>query len=137
VKFVRYSRYTGDDFGLSVDVNRGFAIAHEQGILSSASLMTKGLAVTRAVDYAKSHPELSIGLHIDLGCWAHREGKWQQLYHVAFNNPRTTGGRNGAPRPENSVRSCRRRMMRRPMTALIAPDGYLALAGNWIGSGLV
>jgi len=72
----------GDDFGLSEDVNRGIAIAYENGILSSASLMTEGAAAENAAAYAKLHSVLSLGLHIDLGCWMYRDGEWPQVYHV-------------------------------------------------------
>jgi predicted glycoside hydrolase/deacetylase ChbG (UPF0249 family) len=72
----------GDDFGLSEDVNRGIAIAYESGILSSASLMATGAAAESAAAYAKSHPDLSLGLHVDLGSWMHRDGEWLQLYHI-------------------------------------------------------
>jgi len=65
-----------DDFGLSSGVNRGIATAHEQGIVTSASLMACGAAAMEAADYAHSHPTLSVGLHFDLGEWAFRGGEW-------------------------------------------------------------
>lgn len=55
----------GDDFGLSAGINEGIAAAHEKGILASTSLMVRWPAAAAA--YARTHPELSIGLHLDLG----------------------------------------------------------------------
>jgi chitin disaccharide deacetylase len=71
-----------DDFGQSPGVNRGIIAAHERGIVTSASLMTRWLAVGEAALYAKEHPELSVGLHLDLGEWTYREGNWLALYTV-------------------------------------------------------
>lgn len=71
-----------DDFGLSSGVNRGIIEAHERGILTSTSLMVRQPAVREAVDYARSHPRLGLGLHLDLGEWFFRDGDWHELYHV-------------------------------------------------------
>lgn len=72
-----------DDFGLSAGVNRGIIRAHEQGIVTSASLMARGPAASEAADYARRHPNISLGLHVDLGEWANRDGDWVRLYEVA------------------------------------------------------
>jgi chitin disaccharide deacetylase len=66
-----------DDFGRSPGVNRGIARAHEDGIVTSASLMVRGSAAADAAVYARSHPELSVGLHVDLGEWVYEAGAWQ------------------------------------------------------------
>ena len=71
-----------DDFGLSEGTNRGIIEAHERGIVTSASLMVRQPAVASAVDFAKSHPALAVGLHLDLGEWEWRDGDWFQMYHV-------------------------------------------------------
>ena len=71
-----------DDFGLSEGTNRGIIEAHERGIVTSASLMVRQPAVASAVAYAKSHPSLTIGLHLDLGEWEWRDGGWFQTSHV-------------------------------------------------------
>jgi predicted glycoside hydrolase/deacetylase ChbG (UPF0249 family) len=71
-----------DDFGLSEGVNRGIAIAHEQGIVTSASLMVKRPAAAQASAYASHHPGLSVGLHVDLGESVYRNGEWTT--EVAF-----------------------------------------------------
>src|SRR6266480_4583843 len=71
-----------DDFGLSSGVNRGIAEAHRHGIVTSASLMVRKPAAIDAVAIARDCPELSLGLHLDLGEWAYRDGEWQPLYEV-------------------------------------------------------
>lgn len=57
---------TGDDFGVSSDVNQAIIQAHEQGILTSASLMVTGAACEEAVRLAEQHPNLAVGLHLVL-----------------------------------------------------------------------
>jgi predicted glycoside hydrolase/deacetylase ChbG (UPF0249 family) len=71
-----------DDFGQSPGVNRGVIQAHEHGILTSASLMVRGPHAAEAVDYARAHPSLGIGLHLDFGEWAFRNSRWELLYSV-------------------------------------------------------
>jgi predicted glycoside hydrolase/deacetylase ChbG (UPF0249 family) len=71
-----------DDFGLSPGVNRGIIEAHERGIVTSASLMVRWPAAADAGAYARSHPRLSCGLHLDFGEWAYRDGTWVSLYQV-------------------------------------------------------
>jgi predicted glycoside hydrolase/deacetylase ChbG (UPF0249 family) len=71
-----------DDFGQSPGVNRGVAEAHDRGIVTSASLMVRWPAATPAAGYARLHPELSVGMHFDLGEWAYRDGGWHPVYEV-------------------------------------------------------
>jgi predicted glycoside hydrolase/deacetylase ChbG (UPF0249 family) len=71
-----------DDFGQSPGINRGIIEAHEHGIVTSASLMTRWLAAGEAAIYAKEHPALSVGLHLDLGEWVYNAGNWVPLYMV-------------------------------------------------------
>jgi predicted glycoside hydrolase/deacetylase ChbG (UPF0249 family) len=66
-----------DDFGRSAGVNRGIAVAHEQGIVTSASLMVRRPAAGEAGAYASRHHELSVGLHVDMGEWEYRDGAWE------------------------------------------------------------
>lgn len=70
-----------DDFGASDGVNSGIITAHEQGIVTSTSLMVRGAAVGAAADYARNGT-LSVGLHVDLGEWSYSDGEWRQLYKV-------------------------------------------------------
>ena len=61
-----------DDFGHSAGVNAGIVEAHERGIVTSASLMVRRPEAAAAAAYARAHPELSVGLHAELGEWAYR-----------------------------------------------------------------
>lgn len=72
----------GDDFGLSLGINAGIIEAHEQGILTSASLMVRGPAAAEAAGYARRNTSLSLGLHVDLGEWVCPGGNWEILYEV-------------------------------------------------------
>ncbi len=71
-----------DDFGRSPGINSGIAAAHERGIVTSASLMVRWPAAQTAAAYAREHPELSVGLHVDLGEWFFRDGEWTPVYEV-------------------------------------------------------
>jgi hopanoid biosynthesis associated protein HpnK len=57
---------TGDDFGVSSLVNRAIIQAHQQGILTAASLMVNGGAFQEAVALARESPRLAVGIHITL-----------------------------------------------------------------------
>ena len=71
-----------DDFGLSPGVNAGVARAHEEGILTSASLMVRQPGAEQAAAYARATPALGVGLHVDLGEWERRGGAWTAVYEV-------------------------------------------------------
>lgn len=58
-----------DDFGHSAQTNDGIIRAHEQGIVTSTSLMVRRPGAEAAARYAKVAPDFSVGLHIDLGDW--------------------------------------------------------------------
>ncbi|MEX2658814.1 MAG: ChbG/HpnK family deacetylase [Acidimicrobiales bacterium] len=78
----RHLIVNADDFGQTSGINTGIAEAHERGIVTSASLMVRGAAAWEAARYARAHPELSVGLHLDTGEWAYRGGEWQLEYAV-------------------------------------------------------
>lgn len=78
----RYLIVNADDFGQSEGINRGIIVAHEQGIVTSASLMVRWEAAVEALNYAHAHRSLSVGLHVDLGEWIYRDGQWSPLYEV-------------------------------------------------------
>ncbi|MGB7948954.1 MAG: ChbG/HpnK family deacetylase, partial [Candidatus Binatia bacterium] len=63
----KYLIVDADDFGQSPGINRGIIEAHDHGIVTTASLMTQWPGADEAAVYAKKHPELSVGLHLDLG----------------------------------------------------------------------
>lgn len=79
----KYLVVNADDFGQSPGVNRGIIEAHERGIVTSASLMVRWDAAEEAADYCRRRPELSPGLHFELGEWAFRDEAWVPLYEVA------------------------------------------------------
>ncbi len=55
-----------DDFGENAAVNAAIIAAHERGIVTSTSLMVTGEGFEEAVDLARSHPGLAVGLHVVL-----------------------------------------------------------------------
>lgn len=71
-----------DDFGLTPGVNRGIEEAFVHGIVTSASLMVRAGAAEDAARFARAHPELSVGLHLDLGEWIHERVGWVAVYEV-------------------------------------------------------
>jgi chitin disaccharide deacetylase len=71
-----------DDFGQSYGINRGIIKAHRGGIVTSASLMVRWLAASEAAAYAREHPSLSLGLHVDLGEKVFHAGEWVPVYTV-------------------------------------------------------
>jgi predicted glycoside hydrolase/deacetylase ChbG (UPF0249 family) len=79
----RYLVVNADDLGQSTGVNRGVIEAHERGIVTSASLMVRWPAAPEAAAYGRERPDLGLGLHLDLGEWAYREGAWMPVYEVA------------------------------------------------------
>ena len=54
----------GDDFGLSAENNAGIIAAHRAGAVTSTSLMMGGDAVQEAIELARQHPKLVVGLHV-------------------------------------------------------------------------
>jgi predicted glycoside hydrolase/deacetylase ChbG (UPF0249 family) len=66
-----------DDFGQSAAITRGILRAHQHGIVTSTSLMVRGSAAAFAAEHAD---DLDLGLHIDLGEWAYRDGAWAAVY---------------------------------------------------------
>ncbi len=56
----------GDDFGYSEAVNRAIIQAHREGVLTSCSLMVNERAAGPAVELARQHPHLAVGLHLVL-----------------------------------------------------------------------
>ena len=55
-----------DDFGRSPSINEAVIRAHREGILTTASLMVNEPSCDEAVELAKQHPQLGVGLHLTL-----------------------------------------------------------------------
>jgi chitin disaccharide deacetylase len=76
-----------DDFGRTGAVNRGIRRAYERGIVTSASLMVRQPGANDAAQYARAHPELSVGLHLDLYEWAYGADGWSPVYELPAKTP--------------------------------------------------
>jgi hopanoid biosynthesis associated protein HpnK len=57
-----------DDFGRSRAINAAVGRAVREGILTTASLMVAGDAAEEAVEIAREHSNLGVGLHLTLCC---------------------------------------------------------------------
>lgn len=57
---------SGDDFGLHESINDAVEIAHNNGILTSASLVVNGEAFEHALVIAKRNKNLGVGIHLTL-----------------------------------------------------------------------
>jgi hopanoid biosynthesis associated protein HpnK len=55
-----------DDFGRSDSINQAVFRAHQEGILTTASLMVNEPSATAAVELARQNPRLGVGLHLAL-----------------------------------------------------------------------
>src|SRR5690349_13727804 len=57
-----------DDFGRSHSINKAVVRAHNEGILTTASLMVNEPGMEEAVALARENPRLGVGLHLTLLC---------------------------------------------------------------------
>jgi predicted glycoside hydrolase/deacetylase ChbG (UPF0249 family) len=48
--------------------------------------MVRWPGAAEAARYAVDHPDLTVGLHLDLGEWAFRNGGWEPIYEVVPKN---------------------------------------------------
>jgi len=71
-----------DDFGQSDGITRGILQAHDEGIVTSTSMMVRWPAAREAAVAAKSRSRLSVGLHVDLGEWRLAGKEWIPTYQV-------------------------------------------------------
>jgi predicted glycoside hydrolase/deacetylase ChbG (UPF0249 family) len=55
-----------DDFGRTAGINRGIVLAHERGIVTSATLMVNYAPAAEAAELARKKPSLGVGLHVAL-----------------------------------------------------------------------
>jgi chitin disaccharide deacetylase len=76
----RFLIVNADDLGLSETVNAGVFAAHREGVVTSASLMVRQGAAPAAAAEASDHPDLGVGLHVDLGEWNYEAGEWTRAY---------------------------------------------------------
>jgi predicted glycoside hydrolase/deacetylase ChbG (UPF0249 family) len=83
----RYLIVNADDFGRSHGINQGVAMAHERGVVTSASLMVRWPGAIEAAALARSLPKLSVGLHVDFWEWVYRGEGWEQVYTVVEEDP--------------------------------------------------
>lgn len=63
---MKYLITNADDFGFTRDVNEGILQAHQNGILTATTLMATGAAFDHAVELAREHPTLDVGVHLVL-----------------------------------------------------------------------
>ncbi len=71
--------FIADDLGMSPEVNEAVFRAHREGILHGASLMVDQRHTAEAVELARRHPELPIGLHLNFSDkrWAGNGSPWR------------------------------------------------------------
>jgi hopanoid biosynthesis associated protein HpnK len=55
-----------DDFGLTAKVNQAILAGHENGLITSTSLMANGEAFASAVALSRQAPRLGVGVHLNL-----------------------------------------------------------------------
>jgi predicted glycoside hydrolase/deacetylase ChbG (UPF0249 family) len=61
-----------DDFGQSQSINLSVIERRDRGIVTSCSLMVRWPAAAAAANYSRKHPNLSAGVHVDIGEWTYR-----------------------------------------------------------------
>jgi predicted glycoside hydrolase/deacetylase ChbG (UPF0249 family) len=71
-----------DDFGRADPINQAVIVAHERGVVTSASLMVRCDAAADAAAYARANDRLSVGLHVDLAQWSYTADGWVPDYEV-------------------------------------------------------
>src|SRR5262245_38812104 len=64
---MKYLIVNADDFGASRGINRGIMEAHQEGVLTSTSLLVNSQSAEEAALLSRTAPGLSVGLHADLG----------------------------------------------------------------------
>ena len=55
-----------DDFGFNRQITDGIIEAHENGVVTSTTLMVNMSAASYAIEQSRSCPDLSVGLHVNL-----------------------------------------------------------------------
>ncbi|WP_034764522.1 chitin disaccharide deacetylase [Rossellomorea vietnamensis] len=57
-----------DDFGLCRGVNHGILDSHRFGVVNSTTMLVNMPGTEHAVELARLHPELQVGIHLSLTC---------------------------------------------------------------------
>lgn len=71
-----------DDLGYTPLTSAGIFAAWRGGIVTSASLMVRRPDAEAAARRAAAEGFTDLGLHLDLGEWTCRDGRWRRLYEV-------------------------------------------------------
>ena len=58
--------FHGDDFGLTAGVNKGIIRSFKDGLISSTSLVSSGMAAKEAICLARENPDIDVGIHLTL-----------------------------------------------------------------------
>jgi predicted glycoside hydrolase/deacetylase ChbG (UPF0249 family) len=74
--------FNADDFGQAPGINQGILDCHTRGVVTSASLMVTGRAMSEAISMSRDHPRLSLGLHWDVWGEDEREFDITNLHAV-------------------------------------------------------
>ena len=79
-----YLIINADDFGWTESVNEGIIEAHQNGILTSATLLANSKATDQAIELAKDNPRLGVGVHLsyNLDKPILPAGELSALYHA-------------------------------------------------------
>lgn len=71
-----------DDLGYTPLTSAGILAARRDGVVTSASLMVRRPDAEAAARRAADEGFTDLGLHLDLGEWTCRGGRWERLYEV-------------------------------------------------------
>lgn len=74
-----------DDFGLTKGVTDGIIQAHQNGCVTSTTLMMNGLATDYAVEKAAENPDLKIGIHLVLTWGRHTPSNCSKSGEIRWN----------------------------------------------------
>jgi len=77
---MRYLIINADDFGVCTATNEAIEQIFNEGILSSATIMTPCPGAKDAIARAKANPKINIGLHITTNAeWTREWGQWKPI----------------------------------------------------------
>jgi predicted glycoside hydrolase/deacetylase ChbG (UPF0249 family) len=60
----RYLIVNADDLGMSAEIDQGIFESHDNGIVTSASLLVDGPDTEAAIEQARKRPKLGLGIHV-------------------------------------------------------------------------